>query len=96
MPLPTLVNVPVLVAIGSAIVRLPAPPIVKLKLPVIALPLATSKVFVPASAFILLVAVNVIKPAQEFVPEINLRAPSLEMPVPAKDRASAPTAAPCI
>ena len=95
VPAPSLVKVPVPVAIGSAIVRSPAPPIVKLKVPVIALPLATFMVFVPASALILESAARVIKPAQELVPEINLSAPSLETPVPDKDKASAPTAAPC-
>ena len=42
-----------LVAIGSATVILPDPPKVKLKVPVIAFPLPTSKVKVPASELIL-------------------------------------------
>ena len=52
VPDPSLVNVPVLVAIGSATVIFPAPPRIKLKVPVIALPLATSKVNVPESELI--------------------------------------------
>ena len=60
----------------------------------IELPVVTFKELVPASALILVASVNVIKPAQELVPEINLSAPPLEIPVPAKDNASAPTAAP--
>ena len=89
-----MVKVPVDVAIGSAIVKLPAPPKVKLYVPVIAFPEATSNEFVPASAFILVAAPKVINPAHEFVPEINLSAPSVDIPVPDKDNASAPTAAP--
>ena len=63
MPDPSLVNVPVLVAIGSATVILPEPPKVVLKVPVIALPLATSKVKVPASELILESEASVIGPA---------------------------------
>ena len=94
IPVPSFVKVPVEVAIGSATVILLDPPNVKLYVPVIAFPEATSREFVPASALILVAAVNVIKPAQELVPEINLSAPPLEIPVPAKDNASVPTAAP--
>jgi len=53
----------VLVAIGSATVILPEPPKVVLKVPVIALPLATSKVKVPASELILESEASVIGPA---------------------------------
>jgi hypothetical protein len=52
IPDPSLVNVPVLVAIGSVTVIFPAPPKVKLCVPVIALPL-TSRVNVPLSELIL-------------------------------------------
>ena len=53
VPDPSFVNVPVLVAIGSATVMLPDPPKVKLKVPVIAFPLATFKVNVSESELIL-------------------------------------------
>ena len=53
VPSPSLVNVPVLVVIGSATVVLPAPPKVKLNVPESTFPLATSKVNVPESEFIL-------------------------------------------
>ena len=63
VPDPSLVNVPVLVVIGSATVTLPDPPKVILKVPVIASPLATSNVNVPESELILEAEACVIAPA---------------------------------
>ena len=53
IPDPSLVNVPVLIVIGSGTVIFPDPPKVKLNVPVIALPLETSKVNVSESELIL-------------------------------------------
>ena len=63
VPDPSLVNVPVLVAIGSATVVLPDPPKVMLYVPVIALPVATSNVNVPESELIRESEACVIAPA---------------------------------
>ena len=63
MPDPSLVNVPVLIAIGSAIVISPDPPKVILKVPAIAFPLATFKVNIPESELILESEACVIAPA---------------------------------
>ena len=63
VPTPSLVNVPVLVAIGSGTEIFPDPPKVKLNVPVIAFPLATSKVNVPESELISEADAWVIAPA---------------------------------
>ena len=70
----------------------PAPPIDKFVLVPVIPPVI---LFVPASAFILAAADKVITPPQTFVPEIKRNAPSLEIPVPDRLKASAPTDAPC-
>ena len=64
VPAPSLVKLPVLVVIGSATVILPAPPKVKLNVPVMPSPDVTSKVsVVPLSALIRASAAKVIAPA---------------------------------
>ena len=82
MPLPSFVSVPVLVAIGSLIVMLPAPPSVRLYVPAIALPAETSNVSVPESELIRLALCNVIAPAKVLLLTTFRSAPPLETPVP--------------
>jgi hypothetical protein len=63
----------------------PDPPkVTAVLVPVIALPELTSKVNVSLSELILVVPDNVIKPAIELLPEIFLKAPPFEIPVPTK------------
>ena len=67
VPVPDLVTVPVLVAIGSATVVLPLPSKVNANVPAIALPDATSNVSVPSSDWISLAAARVIAPDKVLV-----------------------------
>ena len=88
-PDPSLVTVPVLVAIGSATVMLPAPPKVRFWVPVIALPLATSRLRVPASELIRVVPANVTAPETVLSPLTFRKAPPELTPVPVRFKASA-------
>ena len=85
VPVPSFVKVPEPVAIGSFTVVFPDPPkVIAVLVPVIAFPELTSKVNVPLSELILVVPERVINPAIELLPEIFLKAPPLEIPVPTK------------
>ena len=83
VPAPVLVRLPVEVAIGSAIDEVPTESMVKLKVPVIALPEATFKAkVVPVSIWISASAAKVIRP-DKVLESATLRiAPLVEIPVP--------------
>ncbi len=89
VPAPSLVRVPAPVVMPVVlIVVLPLPPIVRpVSVPVI----PPVRVKVSLSELILVVPAKVIAPAQELLPLIFLKAPSLDIPVPLSERVSAPT-----
>ena len=89
-PIPSLVMAPVPIEIGSLTVTLPAPPNVIFEEPVIAFPLATSKVNVPTSELILNAEDCVIAPPYVLLPKIFLIEPAPPTPVPLIVNASAP------
>ena len=95
-PIPSLIIAPVLIEIASLTVTLPDPPkvILKLEIPVIAFPLATSKVNVPESELILNAEDCVIAPLYVLSPKIFLITPVPLTPVPLTVSASAPIVTP--
>ena len=95
VPDPALVKLPVLVAIGSATVILPAPLNVIAKVPVIALPEATLKVNKSVSDAIVVAAAIVAKPVRLLLPLMLRIAPPSLTPAPLTEMASAIVIPPC-
>ena len=83
VPDPSLVTVPVPVAIGSATVMSPAPPMVRMVLlPLMPLPLTTSSVSVPAWLWIEPSDASVIAPETVLLPETLTNEPCPDPPLP--------------
>ena len=88
-----MVTAPVVVAIGPEIDPLPAPPSVSANVaPVMPVPAVSASV--PASELIRLAEPRATVPCQVLAPLIFRMAPSVEMPVPFKVKASAPMVMP--
>ena len=88
-------SVPEPMAIGSAIVKSPAPVRVKLKVPDSALPEVTSKLKESALLVMVEAAPRVIKPANVLLPLVLRIAPALPTPTPLTVMASATAMSSC-